>query len=366
MKIAFDHQIFALQRYGGISRYICEIAKRISQTNGCEANIVAPFHINEYLRNLRHSVRIDGYYVGNIPKIRRLVNVVNRHIGPVILRKSRPDIVHRTYFDAKLPDVKSARTVITLHDMIHERFQKVMPVASDAVGKRASVLAADHVICVSESARRDLIEIFDINPEKTSVVHQGFDLMPTVDDRPFALPTREFVLFVGQRWGYKNFDGLLAAYAASRRLRENFDIVCFGGGAFSRAEKSAIAARGIRNGAIRQIDGSDASLRQFYQRAVAFVYPSLYEGFGIPPLEAMSFDCPVVCCAVASLPEVVGQAASFFEAGNNESLGAAIERVIDDSALRSELIQRGRARLKLFSWERCAKETLETYQKVLS
>ena len=127
-----------------------------------------------------------------------------------------------------------------------------------------------------------------------------------------------------------------------------------------------MVAAGVRPDAVRQMGGSDAALRQLYQKAALFVYPSLYEGFGIPPLEAMSFDCPVVCCDVASMPEVVGQAACFFEAGDVASLRVAIERVLGDANFRNELVQRGRDRLKLFSWQRCAEQTLAIYQRVLS
>lgn len=366
MKIAFDHQTFELQRYGGISRYFCELAAHLAKAPGCDVNIVAPLHFNEYLRSLKSAVHISAKYIGNVPRTRRLAHMVNRHLGPVLLRLGRPDIVHRTYFDAALPAVKGARTVITVYDMIHERFQHMMADVGDALGKRAAVAAADHVICISESTQRDLIEIFGVDPQKTSVVHLGFDLMPTGDEVLVDPPSRDFILYVGQRWGYKNFDGLLAAYAASPRLRDNFDIVCFGGGPFSGDEQSAIAAAGGRANAIRQTSGSDAALRQHYQQAALFVYPSLYEGFGIPPLEAMSFDCPVVCCAVASMPEVVGQAASFFEADAPASMGAAIERVLDDANFRAGLIQQGRERLKLFSWQRCAQQTLAVYQRVLS
>jgi len=366
MKIVFDHQIFLLQRYGGISRYFCELATQLAKNQECKVGIVAPLHINEYLRESGPPVNVIAGYIGNVPKTRRIAAVANRRLAEFLISSDSPDIVHRTYYDSSLPKVKSARTVITVYDMIHERLQPFMEGAEDAVGKRAAVAAADHVICISESTRRDLVEIFGIDQSKISVVYLGFDLMPVSDELTLGISTRAYILYVGQRWGYKNFDGLLSAYASSPRLRENFDVICFGGGPLSGKEKSDIAKLGIREHAVRQIGGSDGVLRKLYQQAAIFVYPSLYEGFGIPPLEAMSFDCPVVCCAVSSMPEVVGNAASFFEAGNNDSLRAAIERVLDDSTLRLNLIKQGRARLKLFSWQRCAMETFKIYQRVLT
>ena len=365
-RISFDHQTFELQPYGGISRYFCELAVRLATMPSCSVNIIAPLHVNEYLRSVPPSIQKVACYVGRVPKIRRITRAVNNFVAPTLLRRQRPDIVHRTYYAAGQAPVPGARTVITVYDMIHERFHQQMAHLKDAPGKREAISAANHIICISESTRRDLIEIFDVNPAKTSVVYLGFDLMSGNDSLEVAMPDREFLLYVGRRSGYKNFDGLLAAYSASPRLHENFDIVCFGGGPFDADEKAAIATASSRDGAVKQIGGSDAILRHLYQRAAVFIYPSLYEGFGIPPLEAMNFDCPVVCCPVSSIPEVVGSAASFFEPGDAGSLVEAIEKVVDDAAYRANLIQLGHERLKLFSWQRCAEQTLDVYEKVLA
>ncbi len=117
---------------------------------------------------------------------------------------------------------------------------------------------------------------------------------------------------------------------------------------------------------VHHVSGDDAVLAGYYRMASAFVYPSLYEGFGIPPLEAMSFDCPVVCSGVSSIPEVVGNAGEMFDPYDPDSIRMAIERVVSDDALRQTLIARGKERLKLFSWKRCAQETLDIYRRVLS
>ena len=142
--------------------------------------------------------------------------------------------------------------------------------------------------------------------------------------------------------------------------------MCFGGGGFTVEETNLIQQLGLSLEHVCQISGNDASLAWHYKFASAFIYPSLYEGFGIPPLEAMSFDCPVVCSGVSSIPEVVGEAAELFDPYKPESIRMAIERVVSDDALKQTLIARGRARIKLFSWERCARETLDVYRKVLS
>ncbi len=366
LSIAFDHQIFDLQRYGGVSRYFVEIANELALDPSLQVAIEAPLHINEYLRSVRSPVRGTALYVGGIAKVRRLAHTVNALLMPPLLRRRKPDIVHRTYYAAGQPAVKGARSVITVYDLIHERMGSGMAHDTPARHKRAAIAEADHAICISESTRRDLIELFGVEPQKTSVVHLGFSLMTAQDTIRAPLPEREFILYVGLRGNYKNFQGLLDAYAASARLRDRFDIVCFGAAPFTAEETLAIAASGARAGAVQQIGGADSVLQQCYQRASMFVYPSLYEGFGIPPLEAMSFACPVLCCPVASMPEVVGDAAAFFEAGNVDALVAAIDRVSTDAPFRAELVRRGTERLAHFSWKQCAEQTLQVYQKVMS
>lgn len=367
LKIAFDYQTFELQTYGGVSRYICELASNLARMPECAVEVIAPLHCNEYLRSLSPPVKTSAIYVGNVPKFRRITKAVNRFLAPTVLNKARPDIIHRTYYAADLPKVKGARTIVTVHDMIHERYSELMAHVADARGKRASVAAADHVICISENTRRDLIEYFDIDPSKTSVVYHGFSLTSAMGSKKDSVKlNREYILYVGLRWGYKNFSSLLAAYVNSGIIRDRFDMVCVGGGPFSSIEKASIHDARLREGSIRQLDADDAMLSALYQQAAMLVYPSLYEGFGIPPLEAMSFGCPVVCCNAASMPEVVGDAASYFDSSDTDSLTAAIERVAVDEAFRSALIRRGTERLKLFSWQRCAEQTLDVYQKVLS
>lgn len=366
LSIAFDHQIFDLQRYGGVSRYFAEMAREMAADPSCRVAIHAPLHINEYLRAVKPPVETTALYVGDIPKVRRLAHGVNSLLMSPLLRRRKPDIVHRTYYAAGQPVVRGARSVITVYDLIHERIGSGMAHDTPARDKRAAIAEADHAICISESTRRDLIELFDVDPRKTSVVHLGFSLTATQGRPSVPLPDREFILYVGLRGNYKNFQGLLDAYAASTRLRDQFDIVCFGGSPFSDEEIQAITATGARVGAVVRIGGADSVLQQCYERAAMFVYPSLYEGFGIPPLEAMSFGCPVLCCPVASMPEVVGDAAAFFEPGNVDALVLGIERISDDKAFRDELVRRGTERLAHFSWKQCAEETLTVYRRLMS
>jgi len=252
--------------------------------------------------------------------------------------------------------------------MIHEKFASSFPNAHKAARYKAlAAERADHVICISESTRRDAIEILGLHPDKTSVIYLGFDLMNAGGERAgdLVLPTNKpFLLYVGNREGYKNFLGLLEAYATSPQLRAGYGLICFGGGAFNMDEQKVIQKLRLDSRQVMQLGGSDQSLGSLYERASAFVYPSLYEGFGLPPLEAMSYDCPVVCSRTSSIPEVVGDAGEYFNPGDIESMRLAIERLLGLDSHREVLSAKGRTRLKCFSWDRCAAETLGIYMKL--
>jgi glycosyltransferase involved in cell wall biosynthesis len=245
--------------------------------------------------------------------------------------------------------------------MIPERFPEYFaPNESTPARKAAAVRRADRVICISESTRRDLLERVRIEPERVSVVHLAGAPVPK------ARPTRPvvdgpYVLHVGARRGYKNFEGLLRAVAGSAALRTAVRVVAFGGGPLSAGERTLIHDLALDEGSVLQISGDDAALDAAYAFAAAFVYPSRYEGFGIPPLEAMARDCPVVCGANSSLPEVVGDAAELCDADDPESIAAAIERVVSSAARADALRTLGRARNAQFTWERCARASYEVY-----
>ena len=180
-----------------------------------------------------------------------------------------------------------------------------------------------------------------------------------------ALPDRPYILYVGNRGGYKNFAGLAKAYATSNVLRSNFSLLCFGGGHFTADEKQSMNEFGIPPDRVFQVNGDDALLGEAYRRADALVFPSLYEGMGFPPLEAMSAGCPAVVSNRSSIPEVVGDAAEFFDPDDSASIAHSIERVLASAELRKTLIEKGHQRQKLYNWQRCADETLEVYRKVL-
>ncbi len=368
VKIAYDPHIFSFQLHGGVSRYFCEIASRIGQTPEASVSIIAPLHVNAYLPGVPDGL-VSGF---RGPKWRLLAaprRALAMLLGHAMLYDLAPDIVHETYYFPHISGSRSARRVVTIHDMIHEKFPSHFPHAiRTARFKAMAAKRADHVICVSESTRRDAVEIIGLPIDKTSVIHHGYNLMnanSAVAGQTAIPPGGPFLLYVGSRGGYKNFSGLLAAYGASPKLRKNFRLICFGGGSFQPHELQKIVALGLGFHQVAQVGGNDALLETFYRAATAFVYPSLYEGFGFPPLEAMSNACPVVCSNAGSIPEIVGDAGEYFDPTSVESIGEAIENVVSSDSRRRALTENGHKRLANFSWDRCASETLDIYSKLV-
>lgn len=358
MQILYDHQAISLHRYGGISRYFYEIANRIAAMDGNQVEIFSPLYVNEYFK-AGDLVKPTGMHVPPIPKSLRIICAIDNFASFFLKFRKNVDIFHETYYSLLDFSPRSAKRIVTVYDMVHERLPSYFREEDDTPRLKAHAMRrADHVICISENTRRDLVEILDVPEEKTSVVHLGYSLTAEAAAAGPDTGGRPFLLHVGHRNAFRNFPRLIRAISGSRSLSGEYALVCFGGGPFSQTEQDLIRSSSLH--AI-QITGGDDLLARLYTDAAAFVYPSLYEGFGIPPLEAMSFDCPVVCSNASSIPEVVGDAAELFDPKNEEEIRLAIERVTESRQVRDELVARGRARCRQFSWEKCASETLAVY-----
>lgn len=365
MKIAFDHQIFTMQRYGGISRYFSRLAKEFIYM-GDNPRIMAAFHRNYYLNDLPQSNVIGTQLKWFPPKTNRFFAAFNRFSCGRNVKKFEPSVYHETYYSSSPVEISGAARILTVYDMIHERFKESFSGRDKtSLNKRAAVDRADHIISISHSTKRDLCEQFDVAPDKVSVVHLGFEMFPSSSmENLFINSIRPFLLFVGNRRGYKNFAGMLRAVASRRELSSEFDIVAFGGGSFDGFDASLIQSLDLRPNSVLQVSGSDELLGAYYRRAAAFVYPSRYEGFGLPPLEAMAHGCPVITSNTSSMPEVVGQAGEFFSPDDIDEQAQAICNVVFDATRSDDLVLLGKERLENFSWRTCAKETRVVYQGV--
>jgi len=173
-------------------------------------------------------------------------------------------------------------------------------------------------------------------------------------------------LYVGSRGGYKNFRNFILSISSSKKLLTDFDIVLFGGGLLSDADLEFISSNGFSSDQVKQVSGDDNLLGYYYSSAQAFIYPSMYEGFGIPPLEAMAHECPVVSSNSSSMKEVIGDAAEFFNPYDIQEMTHAIEAVVYSEGRMMDLRIKGLARLSYFSWKKCVKETLSVYESLIA
>jgi glycosyltransferase involved in cell wall biosynthesis len=364
VRVAFDYQVFFLQSYGGISRYFARLAQGLSDL-GQQVRIFAALYRNNYLPALSKEI-VSGRHISRYPpKTGRLILAYNHFRSGPMIAKWKPDLVHETYFSAHPSAPGTCPTVITVYDMIHELFPKAFPVADDtAARKRIAIDRADHVICISENTKSDLLRLYGTPAGKVSVVHLGFDqFAPQADSKqPVAAAGKPFLLYVGARGGHKNFIGLLKAVASSPRLLSDFDIIAIGGPPFSANELEIMSSLGFGANQVRQESGSDSLLGCLYGSARALVYPSLYEGFGIPPLEAMAHRCPVISSNSSSMPEVIGSAGEYFDPHDLDDMRQVIEAVVYSDSRVALLKKSGSERLNAFSWKKCTQETLDIYK----
>lgn len=380
LRVVYDHQVFSWQKYGGISRYIYEVATHLAQSENIEVKILAITYVNEYLKSYKSKNKTDlvvGFpipYTHNRTKINKLVEKFNHKLSEIWLKKYPHDILHTTYYSSEnLVIDPPMKVVITVHDMIHEKFsqffnsKKIFNIQEDptALAKKEAVQQADRIICVSENTKKDLIEILNVEPSKISVVYHGYSLNTYASDTVVPKIPHPYILYVGERGTYKNFKSLLQAYASSSQLRNNFQLVCFGSRVFSSEEINNISELGLPEGKVIHVSGDDNFLASLYQNAALFVYPSLYEGFGMPLLEAMALKCPVACSNTSSIPEVVGAAAELFDPNEPDNIAEAMEKVLFSTETTEKLIQLGTERIKLFSWENCAEQTKQVYLSLL-
>jgi glycosyltransferase involved in cell wall biosynthesis len=367
LRVLFDHQTFTLQEFGGISRYFCALALELTRCPDTSAKIVAPLHINKYLAELPHDL-VCGWQMPRRPKLLRdLGKTLSFGLFPSFARRLQPDIVHETYYAARATYRGAAKRVLSVFDMTHEKLIGEFSKSDEtATLKKQAVQRADRIICISENTRRDLLETLAVPADRVTVTYLGYDELRAQGQTAAQLiGPAPYVLHVGARKGYKNFAALARAFAASPSLRRELRLVCFGSREFTSSEKRLFAELALNEQQVLHVAGGDDRLAALYAGAAAFVYPSRYEGFGIPPLEAMSLDCPVVCSRTSSIPEVVGEAGEYFDPDDSESIQHAIERVVGSEGHRQALIERGRARCRLFSWQRCARETHDVYRTLL-
>ncbi|MDD5597556.1 MAG: glycosyltransferase family 1 protein [Victivallaceae bacterium] len=376
MRILYDHQIFTYQRFGGISRYFAELIK--CHSNFADADYILGLREsgNESLINTglaeKHRIKVPSA-PDNLLKLscRYLKNSLYTY---KLIKENNFDIFHPTfYFPGMARKLRRKPFVITIVDMIPELFPELYSVSglypkhitrNWINGKEELVRNSAAIIAISEKTRNDLVEIYGINPGKVEVIYLGNSLSPATGTSPGLKLPAEYLLFVGGRSGYKNFNRFLNAAAEIMREDRELHMVCIGGGKFSPDEDARIKSHSLAE-RVKQYNVTDAELYHVYRNARAFVFPSLYEGFGIPIVEAFVAQCPVILSRASCFPEIAGGAAVYFDPEDENSISGSIRQVIYDPGLRKSMQAGGLERSKKFAWLETARKTIAVYDAVL-
>jgi glycosyltransferase involved in cell wall biosynthesis len=366
MRILYDHQVFSLQNVGGASRYHYELMRYLATVPDVQTEVfLGVSHTGYPFKELRSGRTSVMGIRAPLPRgmfCYLLNEALESGIAPF---RSSVDVYHPTYF-RRMPMIRARRTVATHHDCTHELFPQLFPDVGKVLrAKKALYAKADMIICISEASRRCLLQFYAVDPSRTRVVHHGLTRLPRCLAAAMDLQARlrrQYLLFVGIRHTHKNFDGLLQAYRETR-LHTEYDLLALGGGAMTSSETDRIAQLGLSDNVKCVPMASDALLAEAYAGAKLFVYPSMSEGFGIPPLEAMAAGCPVVASNTSAIPEVCQNAPFYFDPYDAVSFHQALLRGVNDEDARQDAIERGSQVAAGYSWEKCGQETLAIYRE---
>ena len=367
MKILFDHQTFTRQEFGGISRYFYELLNQGMMDKENQVNLSLLFSNNAYLTE-NEQIRYQRFFPGKFFKGKvRLQLYINELYSSKLIRKQNFDILHPTYYDTYfLKHIKNKPFTITYLDMIHEKFVGQFPeLGFDRTlmeNKRMLIHEADRVIAISQATKDDMVDHYGVNADKVEVIHLGSSFDVAQID-PVRMINKPYILYVGSRDYYKNFQFCLESISPILR-KYDISLVCGGGGQFSTLEVEFIEKLQLKE-LVQNFAINDIILGNLYRYSEAFIFPSLYEGFGIPVLEAFSCGAPCLLSNGGSLPEVGGDAAIYFDPADSDSIKTAVELILGNHNLKQELIKKGEERLLEFSWRKTYDKTLKFYRSIL-
>ncbi len=363
MRILYDGQIYASQMAGGISRYFANLIEKLPESISPVLTTCQNLSINYPYRSKLKTFHYQrfGFRPGRVsywlePYYFRAVNCLNRF-----------DVIHPTYYNLlSRQDLSKCRypIVLSVWDMIHEIFPEQMDVnGSHRDMKRRAILAAQKIVCISENTKKDLLERYSIPEEDVTVTYLASELDISLSYGSESIPERPYFFYVGGRANYKNFERLLIAF--EKVVSDADDLaLCVVGSPFTEDEETLIYDLGLEEHIKHYGYVNDRHLAKLYRCSLAFVYPSLYEGFGIPPLEAMACGTVAIAANSSSLPEVVGDAGLLFDPLSTDELIDQLRFVLDYPSERDRLISAGQTRAKQFSWDKTVAQTVEVYRTV--
>jgi glycosyltransferase involved in cell wall biosynthesis len=372
MKVLFDHQIFSYQAFGGASRYYAELMAAFHRAGEPAFEVSVAESPNEYLSRAPFFTGKKIAKAGTAGFLRTYVK--NELATLAAARRRQHDILHATFYEpGVLRHVRGAKLVVTVLDMIPERFPEFFPATGWygrfvtkrwIDGKRTLCERADAILAISEHTKQDVVAFYGIDPARITVTHLACTVSGGADQpRPAGVALR-YVLFVGTRNTYKNFGFFIEAIAPVLAAHPDTGVLCIGGGALASDELALIDRNGL-TGRVLQRSVRDDELAACYAHAAAFVFPSRYEGFGIPILEAFACGCPALVANASCFLEIASDAALYFDPDDRDSLRNALEGVLGDPKLADNLRAKGRERVKRFTWDATAQQTVAAYRSLV-
>jgi glycosyltransferase involved in cell wall biosynthesis len=355
MKILYDHQIFSLQKYGGASRYFYELLNRSKGLFDYE--VTGLYSENIYSKELE--IHKDFPVKTRFRGRQRIIDLFNKSNSIKKMNLGNYDIVHSTLYEPYILKKAKRPIIITVHDMIHEMFPEYFGTNNAySDNKKNMILNADKINVDSNITRNDILNLFPQVEEKITVVY----LACSIKILDSYIEKENYVLFMGQRGMYKNFLNFITA-VAPLLCKYNLRLLCTGN-QFNKDEMALLKEQGIEDRVSCRFAAED-EIEDLYAKAIVFVFPSFYEGFGIPMLEAFSAGCPVIASNGGSLPEIGSDAAAYFDPYSVDNMRSVIENVLLSPALQKEMVAKGREQAKKFSWDKCVTETVQVYKNLL-
>lgn len=373
MKILLDPQTFNEQKFGGISRYHTAVFQELKNT--ADVAILCPIVYSDNL-HLKEAGLFQNFRntIFNLPvwpkflskKISKIFKKKNISQTIKLLKQQDFDLFIPTYYSPYfLEHLKEKPFVLTVYDMIHEVLPQYFTRDKHTVpNKKMLMEKATKIIAISQSTKNDIVRIYPhIDANKIEVVYLSYSLN---NDKKVNLNLPEkYILFVGNRNDYKNFAFFLKAVTPLLLADRDLFLVCAGGNPFTAKDQKLIAELGVAEKLIQR-NFEDNELASYYSDATCFVFPSEYEGFGIPVLEAMACGCPVVLANHSSFPEVAGDAGVYFELDNPEDLKNKITGLLENETLHQHYVQKSLEQAQKFSWKKTADESLKIFRSVVS
>ena len=361
MKVVYDYSIFWLQRYGGITRYFSNLIFNLEKNQNINCQIISPFYKNNYIKNELKKSNIFGLHIKKpIPKTSFLLKGFNSFFFKHFSNNFKPNLIHSTYYNKNI--IKKKPIILTVYDLIHENIS--LKENNLILPKKDAIKLADHIICISSNTKKDLLDFYNVDETKVSVIHLGSDHLDFKLENLKKNTEKPYILYVGSRHKYKNFNFFLESISKSNKIQKDFSIVLFGGGKLNDHELKSIKNLKLELNNFNVIEGDDNVLFSLYKNSRIFIFPSIIEGFGLPLLEAMACECPVLCSNNNTFMEIAGDSVEYFDPFDVESLKNKMEDTLYSDSRLKTLKKLGKIKSKEYSWEKCAKETFKIYSQM--